>query len=72
MVGNLFFLMAAWWLCGLLGTPFFTLRPNLLEKFGTLSGAVSTGSLISILLVLGWAFMFLGQRMALREKGEGI
>lgn len=71
MVGYIFFLMAAWWLCGLLGAPTFTLRPALLEKYGTLTGAASMGSLISILLVLGWAFTFLGQRMALRAKING-
>lgn len=68
MVGYIFFLMAAWWLCGLLGAPIFTLRPALMEKFGTQSGAASMGSLISILLALGWAFIFFGQRMALRGK----
>lgn len=68
MVGYIFFLMAAWWLCGLLGAPTFTLRPALMEQFGTQSGAAALGSLISILLMLGWAFTFFGQRMALRGK----
>lgn len=66
MVGYIFFLMAAWWLCGLLGAPTFTLRPDLMEKYNTLSGAASMGSLISILLVLGWAFIFWGQRKTLQ------
>jgi hypothetical protein len=66
MVGYIFFLMAAWWLCGLLGAPTFTLRPDLMEKYSTLPGAASMGSLISILLVLGWAFIFWGQRKALQ------
>lgn len=68
MVGYIFFLMAAWWLCGLLGAPTFALRPALMEKFGTQSSAASMGSLISILLVLGWAFTFFGQRLALLTK----
>ena len=71
MAGYIFFLMAAWWLCGLLGAPTFALRPDLMEKHGTLSGMAPMASLISILLVLGWAFSFFGQRMAHRSKIEG-
>jgi hypothetical protein len=71
MVGYVLFLMAAWWLCGLLGAPTFALRPALMGKYNTLPGAASMGSLISILLVLGWAFSFFGQRMSLRARIEG-
>ena len=70
MVGYIFFLMAAWWLCGLLGAPIFTLRPELMTKYNTVSGAASMGSLISILLVLGWAFIFWGQHKALQATNK--
>jgi len=59
MAGYVFFLSASWYLCGLLGAPTFTLRPDLLDKYGTLPGAIKQGSMISILLVIGWALMFL-------------
>jgi len=59
MAGYVFFLSASWYLCGLLGAPAFTLRPDLLQRYGTLPDAIQQGSLISILLVLGWAMMFL-------------
>jgi hypothetical protein len=59
MAGYVFFLSASWYLCGLLGAPAFTLRPELLQRYGTLPDAIQQGSLISILLVLGWALMFL-------------
>lgn len=69
MVGYIFFLMAAWWLCGLLGAPTFTIRPELLVKYKTINSAVSMGSLISILLTLGWGFTFFGQKLFMQEKG---
>ena len=59
MAGYVFFLSASWYLCGLLGAPTFTLRPDLLQRYETLPGAIQQGSMISILLVLGWALMFL-------------
>jgi hypothetical protein len=59
MAGYVFFLAASWYLCGLLGAPAFTLRPSLLQRYETLPDAIQQGSLISILLVLGWALIFL-------------
>ena len=59
MAGYIFFLSASWYICGLLGAPAFTLRPDLMQKYETLPGAIQQGSMISILLVLGWALMFL-------------
>ncbi|MFC1544951.1 hypothetical protein ACFL4X_02170 [Gemmatimonadota bacterium] len=70
MVGYVFFLMAAWWLCGLLGAPTFTLRPDLMDKYGTQSGAAPLGSLVSILLAIGWAFIFFGHRLSLQAKNK--
>ena len=70
MVGHVFFLFAAWFLCGLLGAPNFTLRPELLEEYGTLSGAASMGSLVSVYLVLGWGFTFFGHRISMRARSQ--
>ena len=67
-VGHVFFLFAAWYLCGFLGAPTFTLRPELMESYGTAPGAVSLGSLIAIYLALGWGFAFFGHRIAMRGK----
>jgi hypothetical protein len=70
MVGHLFFLTAAWYLCGLLGAPTFTLRPELMETYGTLSSAVSLGTLISVSFVFGWGFTFAGRLVASRAKEQ--
>ena len=72
MVGAVFYVIAAWDLCGLLGISSFLLRPDLVQKFAIPpGGAINAASTILVLLVLGWAFTFLGQRMALRAKSEG-
>jgi hypothetical protein len=71
MVGHVFFLFAMWFLCGLLGAPVFTLRPELLEEYGTASSAAGMGSLVSVFLVLGWGFMFFGQRVSLQARPQG-
>lgn len=72
MVGYVFYVIAAWDLCGLLGISNFVLRPDLAQKFNIpLSSTINAASTILVLLVLGWAFTFLGQRMALRAKSEG-
>ena len=70
MAGHVCFVVAAWYLCGLLGAPTFALRPELMEEYGTVSGAASLGSMISVYLAIGWGFMYAGQRVALRAKSE--
>ena len=70
MVGHIFYLIAAWYLCGVLGAPMFALRPALMERFATLPGAVTLASQILVCLVLGWAFTFSGYWLALRAKTE--
>lgn len=68
-VGYLFFVVAAWDLCGLLGVPTFLLRPEQAQGFAIpASTATSMASTILVLLVLGWAFMFLGQWIAVRDR----
>ena len=62
MVGLIFFVVAAWDLCGLLGMASFVLRPELASKFDApLSSTISTASGIMVLLALGWGFTFFGQ-----------
>ena len=70
MAGHVCFVVAAWYLCGLLGAPTFALRPELMEEYGTVSSAASLGSMISVYLAIGWAFMYAGQRVGLRAKSE--
>jgi len=75
MVGFIFFVTAAWDLCGLLGMANFILRPELASKFNVpLSATINTASGVMVLLVLGWGFTFFGQLIsrqsqAVEEKG---
>jgi hypothetical protein len=72
MVGYVFYVVAAWDLCGLLGIASFVLRPELAQRFAIPhSSTINAASTILVLLVLGWGFTFFGQRMALRAKSEG-
>ncbi len=72
MVGYVFYVIAAWDLCGLLGIGNFVLRPDLAQEFNVpLGSTINAASTILVLLVLGWAFTFFGQRMTLRAKSEG-
>ena len=65
MVGFIFFVVAAWNLCGIFGVGNFVLRPELATKFSMpFSNTLDTASYILVLLVLGWAFTYLGQLVA--------
>ncbi len=67
MVGFIFFVVAAWNLCGILGVGNYVLRPELAARFAVpLSSTIDTASYILVLLVLGWGFTFLGQLVAHR------
>jgi hypothetical protein len=62
MVGFIFFVIAAWDLCGLFGMASFVLRPELASKFDVpISSAISTASGVMVLLALGWGFTYFGQ-----------
>jgi hypothetical protein len=68
IAGQVFYLIAAWYLCGLLGAPTFLLRPEqamtiLLENF-----AISIGTTILICMTLGSVFTYFGRRAALQNK----
>ena len=69
MLGYVFLVMAAWHLCGLLGPPFFALRPDLMDAEFMATAGVGQGSAIMVELVLGWALVFAGQRV---QRGQVI
>ncbi len=65
MVGFIFFVVAAWDLCGLFGIANFVLRPELADKFSvSISSTINSASSVNILLVLGWGFTYFGQLMS--------
>jgi hypothetical protein len=68
MFAHVFWVIAAWHICGLMGPPFFALRPELMEQDATKSGILTLGSTIMAELVIGWVLSALGQRLALRAK----
>ncbi len=62
IVGLIFFVVSAWDLCGIFGIANFVLRPELAGKFTVAtSSTINSASGVMVLLVLGWAFTFLGQ-----------
>jgi hypothetical protein len=65
MVGFLFFVLAAWDLCGIFGIGNFVLRPELAGQFSVPIGStINAAASVQILLVLGWGFTYLGQRLS--------
>jgi hypothetical protein len=71
MVGYVFYVVAAWDLCGLLGIASFVLRPELAQKFAIPhSSTINAASTILVLLVLGWGFTFFGQQVAMQAKSQ--
>ncbi len=67
MVGFIFFVVAAWNLCGIFGVGNYVLRPELAVTFAVpLSNTIDTASYILVLLVLGWGFTYLGQLVSHR------
>ena len=69
LVGHIFFVVAAWFLCGLLGVVKYVLRPELADKFSVSIGStINLASVVMVMLVLGWGFTFLGQLASHRAK----
>lgn len=69
MVGFVFFVIAAWDLCGLLGMANFVLRPELASKFDVpLSNTINAASGVLVLLALGWGLTFFGQLKSRQSK----
>ena len=75
MVGFVFFVVAAWDLCGIFGMANYVLRPELASKFNVpISSTINAASGVLILLVLGWGFTYFGQlksRQAQTVEVEG-
>ena len=68
MAGHVFYLIAAWYLCGLLGAPTFLLRPEQAMTILPANTAISLGTTILICMTLGSVFTFLSHRVALQVK----
>jgi hypothetical protein len=68
MAGQVFYLIAAWYLCGLLGAPTFLLRPEQAMTIIPENNAISLGTTILICMTLGSVFAFLSRRVALQVK----
>jgi hypothetical protein len=69
MVGFIFFVTAAWNLCGVFGIGNYVLRPELASRFSvTVGSTINTASTVMVLLVLGWGFTFFGQLMSCRAQ----
>ncbi|MFC2053897.1 hypothetical protein ACFLV7_06300 [Chloroflexota bacterium] len=69
MVGFIFFVVAAWDLCGLLGMANYVLRPELAQKFEvSLGSTINSASGVLVLLALGWGFTYFGQLKSLQGQ----
>ena len=61
LISYVFFIHAAWGICGLLDVPYFLFRPDKMLTIYPILNAHSMGALVIIGLSLGWLFAFLGQ-----------
>ncbi len=69
MLGRVFFVVAAWNLCGVFGVGNFVLRPDLAVKFAVpLSSTINAASGVLVLLVLGWGFNYFGQLISRQAR----
>jgi len=68
MAGQVFYLIAAWYLCGLLGAPTFLLRPDQALTILPESNAISLGTTILICMALGSVFTFLSRRVVVQAQ----
>ena len=68
MAGHVFYLIAAWYLCGLLGAPTFLLRPEQAMTIIPENSAISLGTTILICMALGSVFTFFSRRVALKYR----
>lgn len=68
VAGQVFYLIAAWYLCGLLGAPTFLLRPELALTILPENAAISLGTTILISMALGSVLMYLSQRTTMRGQ----
>lgn len=64
LISYVFFVAAAWGICGVLDVPYFLFRPDKIEQFFPIQNAHSMGGLVIISIALGWIFAFLSQYKA--------
>ncbi|UCE00492.1 MAG: hypothetical protein JSV42_07160 [Chloroflexota bacterium] len=65
---QVFYLIAAWYLCGLLGAPTFLLRPEQAMTIIPENNAISLGTTILICLTLGSVLAFFSRRVTLQDR----
>lgn len=68
IISYLFFLIAAWGLCGLLGSPLFGLRPEIMIEFKTQQGAYTMGAKVLICLVFGFILVAISEYIEIHSK----
>jgi magnesium-transporting ATPase (P-type) len=68
MTGHSLLLMATWFTCGIFSYPGFALRPEKADY----QSAIAISYVVMILLVLGFIFVFLGQRKAYLTKLKSL
>jgi hypothetical protein len=61
IISHLFFFIAAWGLCGLLGSPLFGLRPELMIEYKTQTAAYTMGAKVMVCLAIGWVLLAISQ-----------
>jgi hypothetical protein len=59
LAGYVLFLVAMWFLCGMLGPPNYLLNTDKVQQFGSLQNAQAEAVKILIYFILGWLFLFL-------------
>jgi len=70
LLGYVAFFTAAWGLCGLLGVPFLSLRPDLAQELQTHAMAASMAFKVLICLVLGWLLVAVSHWLEERTQME--
>jgi hypothetical protein len=69
LVGYVFFLVAMWYLCGLLGPPNYLLNTDKVQQFDTLQNAQAEALKILIYFIFGWLFLFLSHYKSRKQNG---
>jgi hypothetical protein len=64
LASYVFFLVAAWYLCGLFGPPAYLLNPEKVQEFGSLQSAQIQAVQIIVYFVFGWLFTLISQYKA--------
>ena len=69
LAGYVFFLVAMWYLCGLLGPPVYLLNTDKVQQFGSLRSAHAEAVKILIYFILGWLSLFLSHYKLRKQQG---